>query len=209
MTKSPSATRSRCAIAYRTATAPVVAGDSARLPRTGVVLDHPHGSRLLPFLLLQLAAHASFVCASASTELAEAPGWLVRLASGGTRLAKVPPAHVGTARDTFLGVAFGAVGWLGRGVDHGKATVRCPWAQEHTDGRGRGDDTSTVLFPGTARSSLGSFKCSHGHCAGRSVDDVLLRLPPMAIDAAASAFPLAYRIVVRRLARQTLRRAAR
>jgi hypothetical protein len=39
------------------------------------------------------------------------------------------------------------------------------------------------------------------HCAGRRIADVLRALPPEAIDAAARAFPSAYRVVVRRLAK--------
>jgi hypothetical protein len=76
-----------------------------------------------------------------------------------------------------------------------------------SDGRGAGDDSSTVIFPGSALSKLGAFKCSHAHCATRCVDDVLSVLPPTAMEAAARAAPKAFAAAVRRLARATVRRA--
>jgi hypothetical protein len=104
------------------------------------------------------------------------------------------------ARQSFLGAAFDAVGWLGAPLRDGRRSARCPWHRLHTDGRGRGDDSSTVLFSPAVGSTLGGFHCSHAHCASRRLVDVVRALPPDAIDAASRAFPRAYRTVLVRLA---------
>jgi hypothetical protein len=122
------------------------------------------------------------------------PRTIVRAASSGQ-----------DARESFLGAAFQALGWLGAPLPGGRRVARCPWAAAHTDGRGNGRDSSTVLFPRNTATTLGGFACSHGHCAGRRVADVLRALPPDAIDAGARAFPYAYRLVVWRLASTTAR----
>lgn len=129
------------------------------------------------------------------------PAWWTRIARGETVPAPAR-AHAGgaDARESFLGAAFDALGWLGPPVRGGHRCARCPWHPLHTDGRGRGGDSSTVLFSPAPGSSLGGFHCAHGHCAGRRVADVLRVLPPEAIDTAARAFPRAYRVVLRRLA---------
>jgi hypothetical protein len=103
------------------------------------------------------------------------------------------------ARESFLGVAFASLGWLGISLRDGRRFARCPWAGEHSDGRGRGGDSSSILFPRGVRSTLGGFVCSHAHCAGRRVRDVIRALPPDAIDAGARAFPDAYRGILWRL----------
>lgn len=46
--------------------------------------------------------------------------------------------------------------------DNGFITVRCPWAAEHSDGR-----EEAGYRPG-----LGGFQCHHGHCEGRTMDDL-------------------------------------
>jgi hypothetical protein len=143
------------------------------------------------------------------TRVSAPPTWLLQLlttpgAPGGYVL-----APDGSARETFLGVAFATMGWLGQELDGGKVAARCPWSEMHSDGRGAGQDSSTVIFPGSALSKLGGFKCSHAHCANRHVEDVLGALPPAAMDAAARAAPKAFATAVRRLARATIRRASR
>lgn len=78
--------------------------------------------------------------------------------------------------ETFDGVSvleklFRNAGKLGRPLQRGKYTVVCRWAHEHTSGTDH--DSSTVLWPAKPGSKLGHVHCSHGHCAGRTTDDVL------------------------------------
>jgi len=143
------------------------------------------------------------------TPLVEPPAWLLdRAAVAATRSYAGGGLAEGTARDTFLGAAFDAMGWLGRDLADGKVAVRCPWSQLHSDGRGRGGDSSVVIFPGSARLKLGGFKCSHAHCAGLTLADVLRALSPTAVDAAARSAPSVYAVVIRKLARAACRRVA-
>jgi hypothetical protein len=60
---------------------------------------------------------------------------------------------------------------LGRELEPGKWTVACPWEASHT--KGTAHDGSTVLFAPRAGSHLGWLHCSHAHCTGRDVRDVL------------------------------------
>lgn len=91
------------------------------------------------------------------------------------------------ARDSYLGVAFDTMGWLGPALDDGRRMVRCPWLDEHTDRRGAGEDTSTVLFPRALDRTLGGFRCLHGHCSRRTWRDVVNALPLYARGSAARA----------------------
>jgi Bifunctional DNA primase/polymerase, N-terminal len=109
------------------------------------------------------------------------------------------------ARRSFLGVAFASLGWLGPVLEDGRRLARCPWAEQHSDGRGLGRDSSAVLFSPVAGVLVGGFHCSHGHCAGRGTVHVLRTLAdqfPRALDAGALAYPKAYRSVVRQLAKR-------
>ncbi|MEM6914914.1 MAG: DNA polymerase [Verrucomicrobiota bacterium] len=61
-------------------------------------------------------------------------------------------------------------------ADEGKHSVRCPFAEEHSD---KGEDwtsadTSTVIYEG--RGKLPGFHCFHAHCDGRGIAEVLLKL---------------------------------
>jgi hypothetical protein len=67
--------------------------------------------------------------------------------------------------------AFGDRGWLGHEIEAGKWAVQCPWEALHT--KGERLDTSTVLFAPSDGKTLGWFHCSHAHCQGRDVRDVL------------------------------------
>jgi hypothetical protein len=81
------------------------------------------------------------------------------------------------AANSWLGHAFRHMGWLGAPLPGGRRAARCPWLAEHTDGRGDGHDSSTVLFPAEAGHTFGGFRCAHGHCAERTARDVLALLP--------------------------------
>jgi len=58
-----------------------------------------------------------------------------------------------------------AMGW---GFD-----IRCPWVDEHTDRA----ETGTVYVAGA-----GKFKCQHGHCSDRTVEDVRARVDELLRD---------------------------
>mgnify|MGYP001330018465 CR=1 FL=1 len=159
---------------------------------------HPNGHRYR----WDLGAHPT------EASLAEVPMvWLLQMrrlteGDGATR-----PLSTGLdAADSFLGAAFEALGWLGPALTEGRRCARCPWAEEHSDGRGRGQDSSTVLFSPIVGTTLGGFHCSHSHCATRRIFEVVQELPADAIDAAARAYPNAYRVLVRRLALLAQRR---
>lgn len=119
--------------------------------------------------------------------IADAPEWVLEASSGLSR-----PARDGqnTARDTVLGEAFALADMLGVPLMDGSIAVRCPWADEHSDNRGRGEDSSTVVLPPAGGSRFGGFKCMHSHCSQRTWTDVMQILPPHATTAARQKFPL-------------------
>jgi hypothetical protein len=153
---------------------------------------HPNGGRYR----WDLGAHPM------EAPLADVPiAWLAQMRRAGEGDSAPRPASSGLdAAESFLGAAFEALGWLGARLTDGRRCARCPWAALHTDGRGRGRDSSTVLFSPVIGTSLGGFHCSHAHCAGRRVVDVVQELPAEAVEAASRAYPKAYQVVVRRLA---------
>ena len=55
--------------------------------------------------------------------------------------------------------------YLEPSTETGKHFVECPWSAEHTTNNA----TSTVIWEG----EWSQFHCSHAHCAGRSVSDVI------------------------------------
>jgi hypothetical protein len=59
-----------------------------------------------------------------------------------------------------------------RDEGHGQHAITCPWVDEHTDQL----DDGTVYFEPSDTYPQGGFKCHHGHCANRSVGDLLNRL---------------------------------
>ncbi len=130
------------------------------------------------------------------TALAELPEWLIDLSR--ERARPTSNSVVGPVADSFLGVAFDAADWIGRSLPDGKYAVRCPWWTEHSDGRGRGDDSSTVLMPPTSRAKLGAFVCSHAHCGARSISDLIAAIPPDALRAAIERQPAALGAIRRR-----------
>jgi predicted P-loop ATPase len=126
-------------------------------------------------------------------EIKEAPRWI----TDGADLARSRPDPTGTlARNTLLGKAFENAGMIGNNLANGSVMVQCPWVDEHSDGRGDGKDSSTVILPPIDGTSFGSFSCSHGHCVGqRKWSDVLKALPAAAVAAAQQQFPLKPQIV--------------
>ena len=125
-------------------------------------------------------------CHPSESQVAQLPNaWLDRMTS--RRVAPSLPSTGEDARVSFLGAAFEHLGWLGPLIAEGKRMVRCPWLQEHSDKRGDGQDSSTVLFPRALGRSLGGFRCAHSHCAVRTYKDVLRELPSAAHEAAKRA----------------------
>ncbi len=122
-------------------------------------------------------------CHPSESQVAQLPvAWLDRMTS--RRVAPSLPSTGEDARVSFIGAAFEHLGWLGNLIADGKRLARCPWLQEHSDGRGDGNDSSTVIFPRAVGRTLGGFRCAHGHCAMRTWKDVLRTLPPEAHAAA-------------------------
>ncbi len=113
--------------------------------------------------------------------IAEAPAWLTeRLQSRQVRNAGPP---TGSVAESFLAKAFALAGWrLGSTLPNGALPCACPWWHEHSDGRGDGKDSSTVLLPPTDRNRLGGFRCHHSHCENRNTVDVLFALPDDVAD---------------------------
>lgn len=109
------------------------------------------------------------------------PAWL--LEGRAARPAVQGGAPSGVLEESFLYRVFLAAGWLGDRIDSARVSVRCPWATDHTSEPGA-RDTSSVLFAPSGDRTLGWFHCSHSHCAGRSIEDVLAAAPAEAVQRA-------------------------
>lgn len=126
-------------------------------------------------------------------KIALAPGWVKDLLTGAATAPrrKRPAVVAGDPASTLVGHAFGAAG-LAVGQTHamGVRPVECPWSDEHTDGRGRGEDTSSALLPPMQEAKkFGGWRCQHAHCANRGVADLLTKLPKEAWAEADRLFP--------------------
>lgn len=132
------------------------------------------------------------------TPIEDAPGWIIERAKRAVARNFAPATA--PASQSFLGVAFAHQGWLGADIGGGRFAVRCPWVEQHTDGRGAGLDSSTAILPPTGDVRIGSFCCHHGHCAQKTTLDVLRALPAMALHAGACEYPDAWPVVIWRLA---------
>ncbi len=82
------------------------------------------------------------------TALADAPAWLLEALTADTR-PPIKPLDGADAADSVIGHAFELAEMLGDMLPGGKRMVRCPWANEHSDDRGFGKDSSTVILPPT------------------------------------------------------------
>lgn len=97
--------------------------------------------------------------------------WLDRMTQAQKRATL--PSSGDDAKNSYLGAAFEHQGHLGAALADGKRMVRCPWLDTHSDQRGDGNDSSTIIFPRAQGKSLGGFHCSHSHCAHKTYKDVL------------------------------------
>jgi len=57
-------------------------------------------------------------------------------------------------------------------LDPNKHDIQCPWVSEHTDQDGSG----TVYFEPSDNFPRGGFKCHHGHCTERNINELLALL---------------------------------
>jgi hypothetical protein len=80
--------------------------------------------------------------------------------------------------------AFASRDWIGEALEPGKWAVVCPWEGQHT--KGEMFDSSTILFAPGDGEVLGWFHCSHAHCQGRDVRDVLALFSRAEFDQAAT-----------------------
>lgn len=112
------------------------------------------------------------------TAVPECPAWIIQKLRTPKR--RTVPSS-GKVMTGFLALAFKHAGWLERVIDDQRAVVQCPWESEHTTGRG----SSTIVFAPSAGRSRGYWHCSHSHCAGRTQDEVLAKIPEAARTAAA------------------------
>jgi predicted P-loop ATPase len=117
--------------------------------------------------------------------VADAPPWLIdALRRDPCEAGPLVTIEGADAADSVLGEAFRLSKRLGTLLPGGKRAAACPWSTEHTDGRGAGQDSSSVLLPPTSVKKWGAFHCSHAHCTGRTFHDVLAALPAEAVAAA-------------------------
>ena len=93
---------------------------------------------------------------------------------------------IGEASKSFLGLAFAAMGWLGSDICATKTCCTCPWTHLHS---GAECQSSSILFAPTRSAPLGNFYCSHSHCQGRRIGDVLASLKPQAVNVACENYP--------------------
>jgi predicted P-loop ATPase len=146
----------------------------------GYVLTDP-SNHLLGTYVWDCGAHISDV------PLADIPKWLIE----GTTQDRERPQWSGiTARESLLGEAFALAGLLGDQLANGTYAVNCPWSDLHSDGRGKGKDSSTVILPPIEGTTFGSFSCAHGHCNHRNWSEIIKILPPAAVAGARQKFPL-------------------
>lgn len=95
--------------------------------------------------------------------------------------------YKGDLKTLKLGELFKKQAMLGKCLDpdDGKWSVRCPWAEEHSDGGSDWDPeaSDTVIF---TKGATPAFKCLHAHCDGRGLEQVCAILEarnPGCIDA--------------------------
>jgi Bifunctional DNA primase/polymerase, N-terminal len=78
-------------------------------------------------------------------------------------------------QDDVLAALQAAGLYLGRHRRAGLHRIRCPWRALHSNG----DPEAVVIEPGGSAAPGWAFRCLHGHCADRSIGDLLslLRIP--------------------------------
>jgi hypothetical protein len=81
------------------------------------------------------------------------------------------PEKIGAARQEFATLlrAVDRLGLYKREQRNGWHSITCPWADEHTDGR---EDGAAIAEPNEANGWRGGYRCHHGHCDRRGLNDV-------------------------------------
>lgn len=102
-----------------------------------------------------------------ASELPLAPEWILSQVTKAK--ASQAPLLDTEASTQPLGQLLTSVGAMGFALGEGRYAVKCPWADTHSDDRGRGNDSSTCILPGKKDAI---FKCLHGHCEAKSNGDV-------------------------------------
>jgi hypothetical protein len=102
------------------------------------------------------------------TDIASPPEWLVKAILENCEVRKTrgsfsdatEPHHFMRGRELL------AIGWpIGEKRGPGKWLTACPNDAQHTDGRKRRVDSSTILVAPSHTGGRGRIYCSHGHCA--------------------------------------------
>lgn len=167
------------------------------------LFQHPRGGQLLGELCpgVEVKGAGYIVVAPSCHPTGREYAWEVSAHPLEQRLAKVPlwvskrisrpESRPGAGRYSsaelsggYLIRAFAAAGWLGEQIDADRVCVRCPWESDHTVSS---PPSSTVLFAPSRPGGPGWFRCSHAHCSGRSLADVLAALPERALHWASAA----------------------
>ena len=102
--------------------------------------------------------------------------------------ARPPRARVSESVSTNEGLlyhAFQAHGWISHAIEADKWAVVCPWEDTHT--MGERFNSSTVLWAPGPGDEVGWWHCSHSHCQGRDLRDVLRFFTPRELDQARQA----------------------
>jgi hypothetical protein len=113
-----------------------------------------------------------WTCEPTAEDVAAAEG--MRPKTRGREVRRPRPCRVSAEVPIGSGVlfhAFEARGEIGTAVEAGKWKAACPWESEHS--KGERFDGSTVLYAPSAGGELGWLHCSHAHCTGRDMRDVL------------------------------------
>ena len=71
-------------------------------------------------------------------------------------------------KDSVLTALIAADLYKGR-LEPGKHDITCPWVKKHTSEKDHG---SVYFEPGPENGQQGGFKCQHGHCSHRSINDL-------------------------------------
>lgn len=128
--------------------------------------------------------------AALGDHMVDAPYWMVEAPPPGKVYDKKgrPPI------EGVLGAAFVHAGMAGRMLGEDKQAVQCPWENDHSCGE-RFDSSTVVFGPGGNGSNLGYFHCSHAHCSGKTIREVLNALPKVSTDHAKETVPKAAKAV--------------
>jgi hypothetical protein len=143
--------------------------DWQRLYRTPQATRTPHGRPEARETIGSPYQIGTWTCEPTNTERELAKTLAKRLKTSRPRQEE-RQSH-GDAGDGALFHAFKNRGWMGRQIEAGKWSVRCPWEDQHT--KGTAFNTSTILWGPGSGEVWGWLHCSHAHCQTHDIRDVL------------------------------------